>query len=170
MKESNMPKADFVTSIFLIVFGIVVVYLSAKMPRFEEIHANPYSAPGVVPGLLGVTISFLGLILLVRSIIQKGYKLGLNRVTVKQFFREPMTRRILLTIFISVAYWALLGRIPFSLVTALYVFIFVIIFEYEKGKTIIQQRRMLLVALVMAVITSASVTYVFQYLFLVNLP
>ncbi len=170
MKESNMPKADFVTSIFLIIFGIVVVYLSAKMPRFEEIHANPYSAPGVVPGLLGVIIGFLGLILLIRSIIRKGYKLGLNGITVKRFFLEPMTRRILLTIFISVAYWALLGRVNFSLVTALYVFIFVMIFEYEKGKSVIQQRKMLFVALIMAVLTSASVTYVFQYLFLVNLP
>ncbi len=170
MKESNMPKADFVTSIFLIVFGIVVVYLSARMPKFEELHANPYSAPGVVPALLGVIIAFLGLILFVRSIIQKGYKLGLNIVTVKQFFVEPMTKRILLTIFISVAYWALLGRMLFSLVTALYVFIFVIIFEYEKGKSIIQQRKMLFVALIMAILTSASVTYVFQYLFLVNLP
>ncbi len=170
MKESNMPKADFVTSIFLIIFGIAVVYLSVNMPKFEELHANPYSVPGVVPGFLGVIIAFLGVVLLVRSIFQKGYRLEITGKTIKGFFSEPMTRRILLTIFISVAYWVLLGRVWFPLVTGLYVFIFVIIFEFEKGKSIVEQRKKLTVALLMAVITSASVTYTFQYLFLVNLP
>ncbi|MCD6122026.1 MAG: tripartite tricarboxylate transporter TctB family protein [Spirochaetales bacterium] len=170
MKESNMPKADFATSIFLIVFGGAILYFSIKMPRFAERHVSPYSAPGLVPGLLGIIIGSLGIILLVRSIIRKGYKLNLNSKTLKTFFTDQTTIRILYSIVVSVAFWVLLGRIPFIVVTALYVIAFIIIFEYKRNERLCTQWKTLLSAVIVGVLTSVIVTYTFQYLFLVNLP
>jgi hypothetical protein len=171
MKESSMPRADFVTSVILIAFGIATLIISLQMPRFEEQGVNPYSVPGIVPGFLGVVIAFLGIVLFIRSIIRKGYELGLTGQTVKEFFTAESTKRFALTILISVIYaLVLLGRILYSVATALYMFTFIFIFEYEWKKPFIQQWQRVLIALVIAVLVSAGVTTVFQYLFLVNLP
>ena len=170
MKESNMPKADFVTSIFLIAFSGAILYFSIKMPRFAERHVNPYSAPGLVPGLLGAILGILGVILLIRSITQEGHKLNLNEKTIKGFFKDQTTIRILYSILISVAYWVLLGKIPFIVVTALYVIAFIIIFEYKKDEEKRARWKNILAAVIIGVVTSVSVSYTFQYLFLVNLP
>jgi len=45
-----------------------------------------------------------------------------------------------------------------------------IIFEYRFKESFISQWKRALIALILAVLVSGSVTAVFQYLFLVNLP
>jgi hypothetical protein len=171
MKEQNMPRADFVMSLFLIVFGTAATALSAMMPRFEDRHVNPYSVPGLVPGFLGAVIALLGAAMLVRSIRQRGYKLGLNGSAFAGFFRSLETKRILLTIALGVAYGlGLLGRMHFLLATAIFVFAFVLAFELKKGESLLSQRKILLWGAVLACATSGAVFGVFRYLFLVNLP
>ncbi len=170
MKEKNMAKADFVTSIFLILFGLFVLYQSLQMPRFEERHVNPYSVPGLVPGFLGIVLAFLGLVLFVRSILKGGHRLELTASRIRDFFLDESTKRILITIILSVGYGVFLGKIKFSILTALYVFLFIVIFDYKRQKTLKDQWKIFLSGFIVAVLTSASVTYVFRYLFLVNLP
>ena len=72
MKESNMPRADFVVSIILIVFGIAVVWASVAMPRFEDQGGSLYDAPGMVPGIIGMLVIALSVVMLVRSIAEEG--------------------------------------------------------------------------------------------------
>ena len=104
MEERNMPRADFLTSIGLMAFGVAVLVLSIQMPRFEEQGVNRFSVPGIVPGFLGAIIGILGLVLFIRSITQQGYKLGLDAAAVNRFFRAEMTKRFAVTILVSVAY------------------------------------------------------------------
>ena len=171
MKESSMPRADFVTSIILIVFGLAVFILSVQMPTFEEHGVNPYSVPGVVPGFLGAVIAFLGVVLFIRSILREGHRLGITGQTVKAFFTAESTKRFALTILISVIYaLVLLGRTYYSVATAIYVFVFIFIFEYEWKRPFVEQWLRVLIALIIAVLVAVGVTTVFQYLFLVNLP
>ena len=59
MKESNMSRADFITSVVLIAFGSGVMTMSARMPRLEERGIDPFTAPGVVPFFLGAIITLL---------------------------------------------------------------------------------------------------------------
>jgi hypothetical protein len=47
---------------------------------------------------------------------------------------------------------------------------FIVAFEFSREKPMLSQWKMLIVASIIAVLASASVTAVFQYLFLVNLP
>ena len=54
MQDRNMPKADFLASILLMAFGAWIIVQSYRMPRFEEFDANPFSVPGIVPGILGI--------------------------------------------------------------------------------------------------------------------
>ena len=171
MKDSNMPKADFLTSIFLCLLGVFILIVALRMPRFEGTNINPYSVPGIVPAFLGVVLAGLGLVLLIRSLRQGGFRLGLTGQKVAAFFKDESSRRIFLTIIISIVYgFGLLGRIPFPIATGLYVLAFILIFEYQFKKPFATQWKRVLLAFVVAVLVSAVVTLVFQYLFLVNLP
>ncbi len=171
MKESNMARADFVTSIFLVAFGLAVLGMSLRMPSFAARGTSPYSSPGLVPGVLGAIIALCGLVLLTRSIRRKGYFLGITRGSVKSFFTSVETVRLLTTIVASVAYaLVLLGRIPYPLATGLYVLVFVLVFEYKLKEPLARQWKTVILAVVLAVLAAVLVTAVFQYLFLVELP
>ena len=54
MKESNMPRADFLTSMLLIVVGVAIVWNSLEMPRYEDQGGSFLDSPGIVPAILGV--------------------------------------------------------------------------------------------------------------------
>lgn len=171
MKEENMPKADFLTSILLFVFGIAVLIASIKMPRFEAQGANPYSVPGIVPGFLGVATAGLSLILFIRSVIQKGYKVGLTKEVLKGFLNSDSTKRFLLSLTLCVVYGVfVLGRIPYHIATALFVLVFIIAFEFQLKQSLLSKRKTVIFSVVEAVLVSAGVTFLFRYLFLVNLP
>ena len=43
-----------------VVFGIAVLALSWRMDRLEAQHINPYTVPGLLPGLLGIVTILLG--------------------------------------------------------------------------------------------------------------
>ena len=171
MEERNMPRADFITSIGLIAFGIAVLVLSIQMPRFEDQGVNRFSVPGIVPGFLGSIIAVLGLVLFVRSIIRKGYRLGLDGAAVSRFFKAEMTKRFALTILVSVAYgWGLIGRINYEIATAIYIFAFIVIFDVKWRQGIKTQWKKILIAFVIAVLVGGVVGTTFRRLFLVNLP
>jgi hypothetical protein len=171
MEERNMPRADFITSIGLIAFGIAVLVLSIQMPRFEDQGVNRFSVPGIVPGFLGSIIAVLGLVLFVRSIIRKGYRLGLDGAAVSRFFKAEMTKRFALTILVSVAYgWGLIGRINYEIATAIYIFAFIVIFDVKWRRGIKTQWKKILIAFVIAVLVGGVVGTTFRRLFLVNLP
>ncbi len=171
MKDSNMPRADFIMSIVLIAFGIAVLIMSIQMPRFEELNVNPYSVPGIVPGFLGAIVAFLGVVLFIRSIVQKGFFLGIDKTSVRSFLRDTSTKRLLGTLAICLGYaFGLIGRIPYLPATFIFVFVFIFVFEYEKDLPAAVKRRQLLGAFLVSSISSVSVWAVFRYLFLVNLP
>jgi len=171
MKEENMPKADFLTAMLLFAFGIAVLIVSMNMPRFEAQGANPYSVPGIVPGFLGMATAILSLILFIRSIIQKGYRVGLTKEVIKDFFTSDSTRRYLLSLALCVIYGIfLLGRIPYHIATGLFVLVFIIAFEFRVKESLSSQRNRIISALVEALLVSAGVTFLFRYLFLVKLP
>ena len=93
MQQKNMAKADFVTSIGLSLFGLAILIMSIQMPRYENLGVNPYSVPGVVPGLLGLILLILGLVLLIRSIMRKGYQLGLTIDDHKAIFHGRLNKK-----------------------------------------------------------------------------
>jgi len=171
MQQENMAKADFVTSIVLLLFGIAILIMAIHMPRYEGLGVNPYSVPGIVPGLLGVILLILSLVLLIRSIIRKGYHLGLSIGILKQYFKDESTRNFLIALILSLVYGVfLLTSIPYSLATGLYILFFILIFEYRPKENMSSQKKTIFYSLVEAISVSAGVTLVFRYLFLVDLP
>ncbi len=171
MKESNMPRADFVIGILLLVFGIAVTWNSLSMPRYEDQGGSFLDSPGIVPAILGALITVFALVLFVRSIVQKGYLLGINRASLMTVLRDVQTVRMIVIIAIGTFYGLFLLRwLHFIAATAIFVFAFVVIFEYDLKKPFAAQWKVPVFALVLSAGTTAAVYFSFQYLFLVNLP
>ncbi len=170
-KPSALTKADFLTGVVLIAFSALVVSESWRMERFEALNVNPYSVPGIVPGILGVIIMILGAVLIGRSIYRGGHRLGWTRETIGQAARAPENLRLLIAIFLTVGYaGGLIGTIPYWLATFLFVFLFIVIFDWRPGLDRGRQIRLGLVAFTVAACTSGLVTWVFSDMFLVTLP
>ena len=171
MKQENMPKADFAVSILLMCFGVWVVIHSFQMPRFKELGADPLSVPGIVPGILGTVIFVLSLIVFIRSLTRKGYRLGLNRQTLNNFLRDTSLLRMILTIFICIVYGIfMVGRLNYYLATFIFVLIFLVFFQFRHSEDTTVRAKLLTLAVLQALLTAGIVGAVFRYLFLVDLP
>lgn len=171
MEERNLPKADFVASLILIGFGVWIVIHSLNMPRFTEFGANPFSVPGIVPGILGTIISLLSLLVFIRSIRRRGYRLGLSRSSLKRFFQDASSKRMLITCLVCIIYGlVLIGHIQYFTATFIYVFVFLIIFQYRFSEAFRIQWKLVLFSTIQALLIAGAVAVVFRYLFLVDLP
>jgi putative tricarboxylic transport membrane protein len=171
MEDRNMPKADCVTAIILIGFGVWIVVHAIHMPRFQEFGANPFSVPGIVPGILGSIITVLSLLVFIRSIRKRGYRLGITGAVVKNTIQKPSFIRMMATCLICVIYGlGMVGYINYYLATFLYVLMFLVLFQLDRLKPIFVQHKMLIGALTQSILVAAAVGAVFRYLFLVDLP
>jgi hypothetical protein len=67
-------------------------------------------------------------------------------------------------------YTILLGKIPFVALTFLFIFGFIVFFEFERKTPVKMQIKMFLAAVAVAVCSSAAIYSLFRYLFFVRLP
>lgn len=147
-------------------FGLLIVAEALRMDRFTSMGASLYTMPGFVPGIIGSLIVLLGGVLMLRG--WRRQKAGHAVNTGDDGQAQPVVnRRIAITLALSLLYaGALLGRAPFWLVTALFVAAFTWLFSPAEHTP----RQRLVSALIAGALTSAVVTVVFQYVFLVRLP
>ena len=171
MADSRMTRKDFLTSIVLIVFSITIVVMSYTMPRLERRGIDPLSAPGVVPGMIGMVLLCLALILFFRSIKNGGYRFFPTSGHPEKPVHQGAVTRVSITLLLSLVYAiGFLGRLNYSLSTGIFIFSFICLFEIQPGKPFREQKKVFLFALVQAVVASALITLVFQNLFLIDLP
>jgi hypothetical protein len=171
MKDSNMPRADFLTSMILMVVGVAIFWISLAMPRYEDQGGSFLDSPGIVPAILGLLIAVLSLVVFVRSIVRKGYNLGWNKASLTAVLKDTKTVRMLVTIAFGIVYGLFLMRwLHFIAATLLFVFVFIVVFEYDLKKPFAVQWKVPVFAAVISAFVTAGVFGAFQYLFLVNLP
>jgi putative tricarboxylic transport membrane protein len=167
MTEKNMARADFYTGVIMMAFGITATVMALQMPSIPK---DPYSAPGVLPIFLGVIITGLSLVMFVRSLIKTKGKVGFSGGSIKSFFADIGTRRVIITAVLCVSYALLLGKVLFPPLTFVFVFMFIVIFECDRKIPFRPQIKKVLIAALIAVLSAASITLVFEKLFLVRLP
>ena len=156
-----MALVDLVFALALLALGIGTVVESWRMPRFENLGINPYSVPGLVPGLIGAVLVILASVLLLRSAGR--LRRGVAGPTI-----EPLSaRRFAATAVLTLGYAAILvGRVPFWLATFLFITTFILLFEWRHR----QGLGPVLSAIVQGGLTAAGVSLLFRYVFLVRLP
>ena len=131
--------------------GAAIVYASWTMDRLERYGATFYSAPGLVPGVLGLVILALGVVLALRA----------RPAETSMQWNWGNTPLVLI---LCLGYAAgLVGRVPYWLATFLFVTLFIALFEYPA-------RRRMALSPVYGALTSLAVTYLFESVFLVRLP
>ncbi len=160
MDQKQMAKADFITSILLILASLfIMLYVLFGFPRYPE-WGPLYSNPGFTPFLLGLTLFLMSLYLLIRSLKNQGQQIRTTMEAVNRFLRLQKVVRFLICLGLFILYYALLGRIPFIIDTGLYLFLSFLIFG--RGRWF--------VALIIAVAGSLTVYLAFSRVFLVPLP
>ncbi|HUE46429.1 MAG TPA: tripartite tricarboxylate transporter TctB family protein, partial [Aestuariivirgaceae bacterium] len=159
------PRADFLTSIVLVAIGLGAAIESWHMPRLQNLGVSVYSAPGVVPFLLGLVIAFLGLILLVRSLRAGGLMSGGPLVS------GDGARRFAIAAVLTLGYAiVLVDRLPFWAATAIFVAAFVLVFEWQAGIGGANRARRMATVAGFALATGLGVSVLFEDVFLVRLP
>lgn len=158
-------RIDKISGVFFFLLGIAVLGASLAMPDFQEQGASAYEAPGLTPALLGAALAVSGLLLALRR--SKG-----ESIDSLPDLRTPETRRrVLLAVGLTLFYaLILLGRMPFIAATALFVFSFALSFEHLIDKDISKLPKRAAIAAVLAAVVSFSIEFLFQDLFLVQLP
>jgi hypothetical protein len=169
MDPSPQPRADLVASALWLALGLLTLHQSWTMDRLEAQGADPWSAPGVVPGIIGAVITLLGLLLLVRSLRQPRPVVGASdeRAEVASGRRRLLTALGLCLLFV----FGLLGRrLPFWLAAALFIAAFVLVFTWRERQAAGQRARGAAVAAAYGLVMGAAIHLLFQELFLVRLP
>jgi Tripartite tricarboxylate transporter TctB family len=162
----SQPSAryDLACGLGWIAAGAAIVYGSWTMDRLEYLYINPYTAPGLVPGVLGAMIALCGALMALRA-----SRIGI----VGSAAQGPIfTGRVALSLTLCLGFGlGLLGRgPPFWAAAALFLFLHVFLFEFVERRDRGTLARGLLIALAVSAGASFVITMIFQELFLVRLP
>lgn len=158
-------EADRLFGAGWIALGAVVFAASWRMDRLEGLHINPWSVPGLLPGLLGALMVLFGTALLVRK-----------PATDDGGGPAPGAPggRIWLALALCIGYAAgLLGHgLPFWLTSAGFMFVAIVTFRWLDRDAGAPARfgRLALESAVIALVASLAISLLFQELFLVRLP
>lgn len=167
MKVEKVMRTDLISGLVVSVVGIAGFVEALRMPRFEARNADPFTVPGLTPGIVCLVIAVLGVMLVLRALAGRGSSEPLPIGV----WPEGSVKRTLFTIATVAVYGgALFGRIPFLAATALFVFVFTVGAEWLNP-----QRRMGLPvlagwALALSLVAAFVIHYVFTAVFHIRLP
>lgn len=163
-KAPASPRADLVTAAVLFALGAGILHQSWQMPRFVEQSGTGLTAPGIVPGFHGAVIALLSLLLGLRALRRGGWATGGPAAR-----GGADGRRLALAAALGVLYaGVMVGRLPFWLASALFVFAFTAAFEWHEGPE--RRLRRVIEAALIGLGTGLAVMLVFEKLFLLRLP
>jgi putative tricarboxylic transport membrane protein len=161
-------RADLAFGLFWTALGFGILVESWRMDRLEAQGINPYTAPGLVPGLLGGVLAVFGLVLARRGLLGPPPGGGGEEPPAER--AEPWRVALALALCLCFGFGALGSGAPFPLAAGSFVFLAVFLFELPDRRRDGTVARGALAALALAAGAAAAITFVFQDLFLVRLP
>ncbi|VTU24717.1 tripartite tricarboxylate transporter TctB family protein [Variovorax sp. PBL-E5] len=169
--ESHVsPGSDLIAAFAWMVFGIAVLIASLRMDRLEKQDINPYTIPGLLPGLLGIVTILLGFLLALRSWRRR--VAHPEQVMVRASVAEK--KRVLLVLALCLVFGiGLVGHgLPFWAAAWIFVTVAILSLQHSQRKAAGQGLTLRTVAKALAIGLGAGlmITLVFQELFLVHLP
>ena len=150
-----------------IAFGAAVLVGSWRMDRLESLHINPWSAPGLMPGVLGALMLLFGAVLWLRerAAAAPGKRAAPPGIS---------ARRTTLALVLCLAFAAgLLGRgLPFWLACAAFLFVAILAFRLldRDAESSGSLGRVALSTAAIALTAALIISQVFENVFLVRLP
>ena len=164
-------RADFYSGLAWIALGAAIAIASWQMDRLERMGVSFFTAPGLVPGVLGVLIGICGAVLSVRAWGEGAFSLSSSEQRPPVLLRADVLARVGVTLVLCLGFaLALVGRMPFWTAAAAYLFTQITVLQYPERKARGEVLRGLGVAAAIAVAAAASISVLFQEIFLVRLP
>jgi hypothetical protein len=169
--------------------GILVTVAAWRMDRLEALSINPYSVPGLVPGIAGLLMALFGLIVASRAWRARSQAQQLapsagsvppSEASASPLLHPPSPMPLAQSTPSLARAWAaaalcivfgglLPGRgLPFVAVGAAFIFLFILLFATPPGGRL--DLRRVATAAAIATVASLSITYLFGDVFLVRLP
>lgn len=184
-QDQRPARADLHDAIGWIALGAAVLVGSLTMDRLQNQNINPYTVPGLLPGLLGLAMIVLGGVLALRSWRRGALREPRVPATPQQ---RAQRVRIAVVLVLCIGYGAgLVGRgLPYWLASALFVATTILVLQrmsppgrsaQHRGSPASpepEQRvptpRSWAKAIVIGLCAALAIQLVFQELFLVRLP
>ena len=162
-------RADLYGGICWIAFGAAIAVASWRMDRLERLGVSFYTAPGLVPGILGVLMVVCGAVLAIRALREGA--LG-SRQRPALLLEAGILRRAGVTLLLTLGFaLVLVGHgLPFPVAAALYLFFQIAVIQYPERKAKNEVGRGLLSAALVAAGAAIVISALFQLVFLVRLP
>jgi Tripartite tricarboxylate transporter TctB family len=163
-------RSDFLSAIGWMGLGIAILIGSVTMDRLEKQGINPYTIPGLLPGLLGIAMTILGALLALRS-----WRPRLLASTARAAPPDHAgQKRLLLVLGLCLGFGVgLVGHgLPFWLAAAIFVTVAILSLQYQSRTSSGANSSMRALAKAAAIGLGAglAITVVFQEIFLVRLP
>lgn len=162
-------RADFAFGLGWTGLGLAIAVASWRMDRLEGQGVEPYAAPGLLPGLLGLLLSAFGLALALRGWRGHG-PAGGEAEGAGGGAAEPWRAALALLLCAGFILGALGHGPPFWLAAFGFVFLSILLFEWPDRRREGTLLRGAAQAALIAAVASAAITLVFQEFFLVRLP
>jgi putative tricarboxylic transport membrane protein len=163
-------RSDFLSALGWMGLGIAILIGSVTMDRLEKQDINPYTIPGLLPGLLGIVMTILGALLAARSWRPHLLASAAGRALVKPGERQ----RILLVLGLCLTFGVVLvgHGLPFWLAATIFVSVAILSLQYQQRRSSGAKlsQRMLITAAAIGLGAGVIITIVFQEIFLVRLP
>ncbi|MBV9782611.1 MAG: hypothetical protein JO264_02215 [Acidisphaera sp.] len=161
------PGTDLAVAAGFLVFGLAVVAASAAMPTFTDQGTPAYVAPGLVPAFHGTVIGLLSLVLATRSILRGAFRPAAPAGGAER----RAILRIAVASVLTVAFSGfMVGRLPFWAAAAIFVFVFILAFEWRPGLAASVLARIAGIALAIGLVTGWGITLLFEHVFLIRMP
>jgi hypothetical protein len=171
--DTTRFSADRIGGLIWFVLGAAIAYGSWTMDRLEKLNIPPATAPGVVPGLLGLGIMAFALVLMLRRVRAATVDFSGSAAAVPQVDEGGFHwKRLAFSAFLCLTYGAvLLGRgAHYWILTAGFLFLHLLLLDESEDVPARPTLRRFILAAVLALAVSTAVTLVFQHVFLVRLP
>ncbi|MCB2023688.1 MAG: tripartite tricarboxylate transporter TctB family protein [Burkholderiaceae bacterium] len=171
LPERRPPLSDLRDAVGWAALGLATLIGSIRMDRLEQQHINPVTVPGLLPGLLGLAMLLLGLVLAVRS-----WRRGalLQATPMPDPLAREQRKRVMVATALCLGYAVVLvgHGLPFWLASSIYVTASILVFQ-RLSPDPAQRRlsgRVIAQALVIGILASVVTWLVFERVFLVRLP
>lgn len=167
--EDDKPtsRADLWSAFVWIGLGLAIAWGGFTMDRLPHLSVPFYSIPGIVPMLLGAVLAVLGAVLLLRA-LRAGALASAPAAPI--LLGEHWRILVLLPLCLFFGIFMVGRGLPFWLAAALFIAVFVFVFEYRQRRASGRLARGAIVAVLHGVITGLAVQFVFEDLFLLRLP
>jgi hypothetical protein len=170
MKLAANLSADRIGGAVWAIFGAAIAYGSWTMDRLTSLGVHPATAPGLLPGLLGLGFIAFGLVLLTRA--ERFSEATAPEAAESTLDTGFAIKRVAVSWVLCVSYAGVLlgGGIHYWVLTAAFLLLHILLIdETDRVPATLSARRVVIAALLAPAIATV-VTLVFQHIFLVRLP